>query len=183
MSCSTPLAKGAKWKFDEQYVVDPTGVNPADVDVLAGISTALGVWNTAAEVAIFETLDPLGSVDGIDTVSPDNKNEMLFGGIAEPGVIAVTITWGIFSGLPRNRELVEWDMQFNNVDFDWSDDVTQGTMDFLNIAAHEAGHAAGMGHPDNSCTEETMYFQADFEETKKRDLGSGDIAGIVDLYN
>ncbi len=40
-----------------------------------------------------------------------------------------------------------------------------------------------MAHPDNSCTEETMYAFADFEETKKQDLFDGDIAGILDLYS
>jgi hypothetical protein len=35
----------------------------------------------------------------------------------------------------------------------------------------------GMGHPDpTECTEETMYFQAGFDETKKRSLEAGDIA-------
>ena len=59
-------------------------------------------------------------------------------------------------------------------------DVT--IMDLLNIATHEAGHAAGLGHPDDSCTEETMYRFASSGETKKRTLHAGDIAGIVDLY-
>jgi predicted Zn-dependent protease len=55
-------------------------------------------------------------------------------------------------------------------------------MDFLSIAAHEVGHAAGMDHPENSCTEETMYAYAAYGETKKRDLNDGDVAGIRNLY-
>jgi len=47
---------------------------------------------------------------------------------------------------------------------------------------HEIGHAMGMGHPDNSCTEETMYYRAGVEEDKKRTLEEGDMVGIQILY-
>ncbi len=98
-------------------------------------------------------------------------------------MIGVTIVWGFFRGAPRNRELVEWDMVFDDDHFEWGFDVADPTkMDFENIATHEIGHAAGMGHPDSTCTEETMYAFADFGETKKRDLNAGDIAGISELY-
>ena len=39
-----------------------------------------------------------------------------------------------------------------------------------------------MGHPDSTCTEETMYAFANFGETKKRTLEAGDIAGVAKLY-
>jgi hypothetical protein len=94
--------------------------------------------------------------------------------------------WGIFRGPPSGRELVEWDMVFDDTDYDWSAEVAGGVagkMDFHNIAVHEVGHAAGMGHSPDSCADETMYSYADFEEITKRDLNAGDIAGIVDLYN
>jgi hypothetical protein len=55
-------------------------------------------------------------------------------------------------------------------------------MDYQNIATHEFGHAAGMGHPAGSCTEETMYGFAQSGETKKRTLAAGDIAGIQKQY-
>ena len=55
-------------------------------------------------------------------------------------------------------------------------------MDFENIATHELGHSIGMGHPSSECIEETMYAYADFGETKKRTLNTGDIEGISELY-
>ena len=55
-------------------------------------------------------------------------------------------------------------------------------MDFENVSTHEIGHSDGMGHPDDSCTEESMYRFSANGETKKRDLNTGDIAGINQLY-
>lgn len=107
----------------------------------------------------------------------------MFGNIDSSGAIAVTIVWGYFSGPPRFRELIEWDVVFDNVDYTFGDaTLDSSVMDFLNIATHEFGHAAGMGHPESTCTEETMYAYSDFGETKKRDLNAGDIAGVVALY-
>lgn len=92
--------------------------------------------------------------------------------------------WGIFSGPVKQRQLIEWDQVYNEVNFDWIADATTDPtkMDFENISTHEIGHAFGMGHPNSSCTEETMYAFATEGETKKRDLNSGDIAGISALY-
>lgn len=42
--------------------------------------------------------------------------------------------------------------------------------------------AEGVGHPEDSCTEETMYRFAVLGETKKSELNDGDIAGINELY-
>ncbi len=147
--------------------------------LLAG---GLGKWETTASGAAIFGGEVAGTVDGADTSSTDRKNEVLFGNIDTPGAIAVAIVWGVFRGPPSGRGLVEWDMVFDDVDFGWSLSGEAGAMDFDNIATHEIGHAAGMGHPDDSCTEETMYRYADLGETQKRDLNAGDIAGIDSLY-
>ena len=44
------------------------------------------------------------------------------------------------------------------------------------------GHVLGLGHPDSTCVDETMYAYAGFGETNKRDLHTGDIEGVVKLY-
>ena len=116
------------------------------------------------------------------TISPDGVNEVYFADIDESGVIGVTIVWGIFGGRPSGRMLVEWDQVYDDVSFDWSSAGEAGKMDFENIATHELGHTVGMGHPDSSCIEETMYAYASLGETIKRTLNAGDIAGIQALY-
>ncbi len=180
--CYAFLANGTRWKTTEGYLVDPSniaGLNPADVTSLTAAS--LNAWDTEVAFDIFGSKGS-GTVDGIDTIEPDGKNEVLFGDVGSQGAIAVTIVWGIFRGPPFMRELVEWDALFDDVDFDWSASGEAGKMDYQNIATHEFGHSAGMGHPDDSCTEETMYRFASAGETKKQTLNAGDIAGINELY-
>ena len=143
-------------------------------------ATSLNTWDEQVAFEIFGS-EVAGVVDGLDTVSTDNKNEVMFGDIDDPNAIAVTITWGIFGGPIWGRELVEWDTMFDDADFAWGN-AEPAKMDFQNIATHEYGHAGGMGHPSSTCTEETMYAFAANEETKKRDLNTGDIAGIKALY-
>ena len=189
--CFALFAKGARWKITEPYLL-----NPANADGMSGafvassISTALETWDAEVAFDIFGpgtiTTDTLVA----DTVAPDGKNEVYLGAIEGTGSIAVAIVWGIFSGPPPGRKLVEWDVVFDDAEFRFGDagptsETSLGDtsiMDLLNIATHEAGHTAGLGHPDDSCTEETMYRFAGFGETKKRTLHAGDIAGITDLY-
>lgn len=190
-TCYAFLAKGAKWKTVEPWVVNPANLHGLSGDYVFGnLDMDVAKWEDAAD----------GSADGAmgadilgggfmtelaleaDSVSPDGVNEVYFGDIDSPGTIAVTIVWGVFGGPPQNRQLVEWDMVFDEADYAWSSAGEAGKMDFENIATHELGHSAGLGHPEDTCVEETMYRFADFGETYKRDLHAGDIAGIDKLY-
>ena len=184
-SCYGFLAKGAKWKTVEPYLVDPTNTKDLDESFVASnLTTNIIKWETAAGVNILG--DEIGGiVDGADTISPDNKNEVYFADVDYEGAIAigVTIIWGIFGGPPPFRELVEWDMIFDDVDFDWSKTGEASKMDFESIATHELGHAVGLGDLYTlECSEQTMYGYATEGETKKRTLEAGDIAGIQSLY-
>ena len=150
--------------------------------VFSNLATDIQKWEDKSLTNIVRDGSSTNDALVADTSSPDNLNEVYFGSIADSGVIAVTIVWGIFYGPPSGRELVEWDQVYDQVDFAWSATGEAGKMDFENIATHELGHAVGMGHPDNTCIEETMYAYADYGETKKRDLNTGDTAGINALY-
>ena len=122
-----------------------------------------------------QTTSPLA----IDLSWPtDNTNEVYFADIESDGAIAVTTIW--FTS--RGNQILEWDMVFDDFNFLWSENGEEGKMDFENIAMHELGHAAGLGHPDDSCIDETMFRFASLGETKKQDLHDGDIAGINTLY-
>ena len=182
-SCYGFLARGAKWKTLEPYMVDPTNSEGlSDSFIRGNIAADIEKWESAAGVEILED-EITGIVDGVDEIRPDSKNEVLFGDIDQPGAIGVTIIWGVFGGPPKWRYLVEWDQLYDQVDFDWSDSGEDGMMDFENIATHELGHSVGMGDLYvSTCSEETMFGYATEGETKKRTLEAGDIKGIQELY-
>jgi len=185
--CWAFIAKSTKWENTEKYVLDTSNGDSLSLGiagfVATTISTSLETWDGQVGFNIFDTRDTSKTVDGVDTASPDGKNEVFFGDIDEPNVIASTTIWRTI-GPPQARHFVEWDMIFNDPVFIWGDAVGNPTfMDLQNIATHEIGHAAGMAHPDDSCTDETMFKFSKIGETKKRDLTSdGDIAGIKKLY-
>ncbi|TKJ17131.1 hypothetical protein CEE44_01180 [Candidatus Woesearchaeota archaeon B3_Woes] len=182
-SCYGFLAKGTKWRTIEPYIVNPVNTRGLDgIFVTSNFASDVGKWETAAGVEILGD-ETTGIVDGADLESPDNKNEVYFADVGYENAIAITIVWGIFGGPPPFRELVEWDMIFDDVDFDWGIGEA-GKMDFENIATHELGHSVGLGDLYTSeCSEQTMYGYASYGETKKRTLEAGDIAGVQELYS
>lgn len=182
--CYSFLASGAKWKTVEPWVVNPSNGEGLDEGFVAGnLAADIAKWESAAEgVNILGVGSQTGDVLVADTVAPDDVNEVYFGDINSPGAIGVTIVWGVFRGRTSERKLVEWDQVYDQVDYNWSGIGEAGKMDFENIATHELGHAVGMGHPSDSCIEETMYRFAAPGETKKQTLEQGDIAGVKALY-
>ena len=178
-SCFAYLARDTKWLAAEPWSVDDSN---APISGMASLmATDVGTWESAAGADILGN----GVVDrgyDADTSGVDGRNGAEFAPIADAGVIAVTYTWGVFGGPPRDRQLVEWDMVFDSDSFAWSTSGAANAMDFRNIDTHELGHALGLGHPSSTCTEETMYAYASLGETKKRDLNAGDVEGITGLY-
>lgn len=186
-TCYAFLAKGARWKTPESYIVDPAnraGLNESLVSF--NLAEGIQAWEDAANNPEIIGAEMSETVDGADTITPDGKNEVYFADVAETNAIAITIVWGIFGGPPKGRELVEWDQVYDDQDFTWSDDCTLGCtreMDFPNIAIHELGHTMGLADLYTSdCSAETMYGYASAAETDKRSLEAGDITGISKLY-
>lgn len=182
-SCYGFLAKGAKWKTVEPYIVNPANTRALnETFVTSNLAVDINKWETAAGTNILGD-EISGVVDGADLQSPDNKNEVYFADIEQSGAIAITVVWGIFIGPPGQRELVEWDQVYDQADFDWSATGEAGKMDFENIATHELGHSVGLDDLyTDSCSEQTMYGYADYGEIKKRSLEAGDITGVKKLY-
>jgi hypothetical protein len=191
-SCYEFLAKDAKWKIVEPWVVNTSNIDGLGSNfILSNLIADIDKWEDAADGIVDDgnSIDILGNgtttyVNLVaDTVSPDGVNEVYFADISTQDAIGVTIVWGIFSGRPSNRELVEWDQVYDDVDFDWSDSGEIDKMDFESIATHELGHSVGLADLyDISCSDETMYGYGSEGETQSRDLNVGDITGISKLY-
>ncbi len=192
VQCYAFLADGAKWKTVEPWVLNPANQRGLDPNFLFNNLTGdISKWEDAADGKVDNRIvyNILGdgsitnSTLSADNVKPDGLNEVYFADVSTRGAIAVIIVWGVFSGPVSKRYLAEWDMIFDDVDFDWSMAGEPNKMDFEDIATHELGHAVGMNDLYNSvCNQETMYGYASLGETLKRTLNSGDILGVSILY-
>ena len=185
VSWCNPISQGARWKTAENFGVDPTNTQGLSSQfVFDAIEKSMSTWNTQTAFNIFGNRLSPGIVDGADTNSPDGKNELLFGTLAQGNTIAVTFLWGVFGGPILDRELLEADVVFNDA-FMWGNATTSmGVMDLQNIATHELGHYTGLGHPalTVACSETSMFATATFDETKKSTLEPEDALCICELY-
>lgn len=189
--CYTYLSAGTRWKVSpaEAYVVNPTnGDGLGEATITSVLSGSMNKWDSLVAYNIFGP----GSVDysariPVDASGndlSDGKNTVQFETLSDPNVIAVTTVWGYFYGPRTFKELLEWDLRFNDY-YAWGDAaVDPAKMDLDNIATHELGHSAGMGDIyDSACSYVTMYGYADNGETNKRTLEAPDITGLVKLYS
>ncbi|MCW4034750.1 MAG: matrixin family metalloprotease, partial [Candidatus Bathyarchaeota archaeon] len=179
------LGKNVKWQETGlTFVINPSnddGLLSTFVENTIVASTAEWDKYTSADLFASYTVDEDAVIDGDE---PDGSNEIVFGNIEDGGVIAVCVIWGFFLGPPSTRKIVEFDIMFDDFDYAWGDATENpALMDLQNIATHELGHGLGLADLyDLNLQEQTMYGYADFGETNKRDLASGDIAGIQFLY-
>jgi len=82
-----------------------------------------------------------------------------------------------------SKEIVGFVVTMDSLE-SWATDGSSNKFDVENVASHEFGHVAGLGHdnpPKSGCL--TMYKFAGLGETQKRTLGWGDKLGMDVLYN
>ncbi len=183
-TCYSFLGKGVKWKeLPVGYVIDPDNLDGLTQEfIISAISAGAGEWDSHTSAELFSTY----SIDlnsSWDDDAPDGRNELLFDNFPEQGVIAVTVTWGYFTGPPGRREIIEFDILFDT-DFVWGDATADSSlMDLQNITAHEIGHGIGLADIyETACSEVTMYGYSEEGETKKRTLETADITALQELY-
>jgi hypothetical protein len=170
---------GMKWRALPVNIVVDSSMTVPDVDVRAAIEAGAKEWDSHTSKAIFGTATTSTSASVSDeAISPDRVNEITFGTFSDPSIIAQTTYW-----YNVRRDIVDFDIVFSTA-FTWGDaDANPAVMDFLNIATHELGHGFGLGdlYKDQWSTQ-TMYGYGTKGETIKRDLDTGDIAGIQTIY-
>ena len=174
------LFGGIKWENTMQYEVHPDGSDLDDDDVMTTLSTSLKTWDTAITAEFKPFDDPIFLDAELNPGDLDYRNIVVWEDLSEiygANVIAVNSFW-------FNRALkviVDSDVVFST-NFDWSLSGESEKMDLQNIATHEFGHNGLNDLYMPPSQELTMYGYSGFEETDKRDLGTGDISGIQALY-
>jgi hypothetical protein len=182
--CYGFISRGLRWKTTEPYEIDADNLDGVSQSVFVNaINSGVQAWDSQTSFDIFGS-DSTSSDCEFNQDTVDDRNCIMFGLLDQPGVIAVANVWGYYTGPPKIREIVEFDIVFNEY-YTWGvvSNPYDTLMDVQNIGTHELGHAAGMDDLyTGECSEETMYGYADYGETNKRDLNLGDITGIKELY-
>jgi hypothetical protein len=106
----------------------------------------------------------------------DGTNLVVFRNASSGSAIATTYWW--YSGTRiLDADIVFWDGAFR---FFSGTSGCSGGFYVEDIAAHEFGHALGLGH--SSVTSATMYASTSYCSTQNRLLDADDIAGVLALY-
>ncbi|RJQ30858.1 MAG: hypothetical protein C4562_07480 [Actinobacteria bacterium] len=165
------------------YVVDASlsGIMPADA--ITAVNAGFDTWENEinpfgfADKSIIDYTYNLSAPATSGTPALDGQNTISWGSLGS-GTIAATYYWYTRKG----KVLVEFDMIFNK-NMPWSSSGENSKFDIHNIAAHEAGHTLVLNDLYLSSNRElTMYGYGAMGETKKRDLGYGDMLGVERIY-
>ena len=191
-SFGKPPGPGGNPKSDLGYAFLKSGYEWKDLPITVylddemvsykgAIESAMAEWDIHTVANLFVAGVTVVSDASFDSSARDSRNELVFGDYPQSGVIAVCSTW--FYRFGKDTRIVEFDIMFDNKDFNWGTDGGALVMDVQNIATHEIGHGLGLSDLYNGkWSEQTMYGYADEGQINKRTLDSGDIAGIQALY-
>ncbi len=170
---------GFKWNaLPVSYVINPTngdGLSPSYIT--QAISTAAETWDAAASKELFNNIYTID--DTAQYGVRDFKNSIAFGSYSDNNVIAVTSVWYTRVG----KQIVEFDMLFNDY-YSWGDaTINPAFMDLKGIATHELGHSIGLDDIyTTTCSAVTMYGYSTYGETSKTTLEQPDITGLQKMY-
>lgn len=188
---ATPTDQSTTYKYRGVHWVNPnvsyrvnqasSGLDP--MAALAAVQAGFDTWENE--------LNPFGLPDAsiidytYDATAPTNSGAPVLDGEntiswgpTPSNAIAVTYYW-YYRG---SNELVEFDMVLGNA-LPWSTTGAATAYDVYNITTHEAGHTLVLlDLYNNRDSELTMYGYGALGETKKRDLGRGDMLGVERIY-
>ena len=188
---------GYHWKSNTvTYFVNLSGNRIANADAVNGITASFQTWQNDPNSQIsFNYQGTTTIVPGLDADSPDYQNVVGWAYLSDkyPRAIAITIVWASRG----NKFIVDSDTVLNSDSyFAWtqaylatnpnSTFLTQTSkydVDVQNIMTHEAGHWLQLNDLYGSvAVEQTMYGISSDRELKKRNLESGDLVGIKNIY-
>jgi hypothetical protein len=170
---------GLKWKsLPVDYVINPTNQDGLTENFITStIASSAEVWDDTTSQELFNNVYEVNNsaLYGVQNF----KNAIVFDNDGDNNVIGITSVWYT----RRGKQIVEFDIKFNDY-YLWGDATASSSfMDLANIATHELGHAIGMDDIySTSCSEVTMYGYSGYGETKKRDLEPADITGLQSIY-
>jgi matrix metalloproteinase-20 (enamelysin) len=171
---SAYVASGPTWRHQPvAYYVNPTNLDlpqsAADAAVRAGANTWAQQSNASFSFAYAGT-------SALTAHTFDGVNLVMFRNASSGSAIATTYWWSNSSGIV-DADIVFWDGAFR---FFSGTSGCSGGFYIEDIAAHEFGHALGLGH--STALSATMYPSTSACNANNRTLDADDIAGVQALY-
>ncbi len=165
---------GPKWtNAPVPYYINPANLDLPTVRVVDAVRVGADAWQ-AQSGANFSF--SFAGLSGQTTTTYDATNLVVFRNASEGSAIATTYWWSS-GGAIVDADIVFWDGGF--LFFSGSNGCAGGFY-IEDIAAHEFGHALGLGHSTVGAA--TMYPSVSYCSTGNRTLDADDIAGVRALY-
>lgn len=155
------------------YRVNTTNLDLPDAVIPPALAVGADAWATQTNASFH--FQYAGTSTGT-TNTNDGLNVVMFRNASSGSAIATTYWWSSGSRI-IDADIVFWDGGFQF--FTGSAGCSNGFY-IEDIAAHEFGHALGLGH--STATGATMYPSVSSCATGNRTLDSDDIAGVEALY-
>ena len=153
--------------------MNTTNQHVTDAEALAAVMAGSAVWSLQTNADF--SFDYVGQTDGT-TAQYNAKNEVMFRNESGGSAIATAYTWSS-GGNIVDSDIIFWDGGFQ---FFTGSSGCNGGFYIEDIAAHEFGHSAGIGHSTVNGT--TMYPSVSYCSQNARTLAADDIAAIEAQY-
>jgi matrix metalloproteinase-20 (enamelysin) len=155
------------------YSVNPTNLDLPTAAIDPAVRAGADVWATQSNASFSFTF----TGDSTQTTTGyDGLNLVVFRNASSGSAIATTYWWSSGSAI-LDADVVFWDQAFRF--FTGSTGCSAGFY-IEDIAAHEFGHALGLGHSTSPSA--TMYPSVAYCDMTNRTLDADDIAGVTALY-
>jgi hypothetical protein len=155
------------------YYLNPTNLDLPDAAVATAVFAGADTWRAQSHASFrFAYAGP--SMQTTNTL--DHINLVMFRNASSGSAIATTYSW-FSGGRIVDADIVFWDGGFL---FFTGSTGCSGGFYVEDIAAHEFGHALGLGH--STVPGATMYPSVSSCNTSPRILDPDDIAGVEALY-
>ncbi len=155
------------------YRVNTTNLDLPDAVIPPALAVGADAWTTQTTASFrFQ----YAGTSTVTTNTNDGVNVVMFRNASSGSAIATTYWWSSGSRI-IDADIVFWDGGFQ---FFTGSTGCAGGFYIEDIAAHEFGHALGLGH--SAVTGATMYPSVSSCATGNRTLDPDDIAGVTALY-
>jgi hypothetical protein len=155
------------------FRVNTTNLDLPDAAVPPALIAGAGAWTTQTNASFqFQ----YAGTSTVTTNTYDGVNVVMFRNASSGSAIATAYWWSSGSRI-IDADIVFWDGAFR---FFTGSTGCSGGFYIEDIAAHEFGHALGLGH--SAVAGATMYPSVSSCATGNRTLDADDIAGVEALY-